>query len=72
MGGAKKYVRKIYEEFDKAGYYCQHWLLDSSKMGVPQKEREFFSSVYVNGTLAKEFLYFKDMFTEVPKIEIEL
>ena len=22
LGEAKKYVRKIYEEFDKAGYYC--------------------------------------------------
>ena len=43
MGNAKKYVGKIYSEFDKAGYYCQHFLLDASKMGVPQKrERVFF------------------------------
>ena len=43
QGEAKEYVRKIYEEFDKAGYYCQHWLLDASKMGVPQRrERVFF------------------------------
>ena len=43
LGDAVKYVQKIYEEFDNAGYYCQHWLLDASKMGVPQKrERVFF------------------------------
>ena len=43
LGNAKEYVKKIYEEFDKAGYYCQHFLLDASKMGVPQRrERVFF------------------------------
>jgi DNA (cytosine-5)-methyltransferase 1 len=43
LGEAKAYVRQIYREFDLAGYYCQHWILDASKMGVPQKrERVFF------------------------------
>ena len=37
LGDAKQYVRQIYREFDLAGYYCQHWLLDASKMGVPQR-----------------------------------
>ena len=37
LGDAKQYVIKIYREFDKAGYYVQHWLLDASKMGVPQR-----------------------------------
>lgn len=70
MGEAKKYVRKIYDEFEKAGYYCQHWLLDASEMGVPQKrERVFF--VCLRKDLAKEFLYYKDMFTEVPKLELK-
>ena len=32
LGEAKQYVRQIYREFDLAGYYCQHWLLDASKM----------------------------------------
>ena len=70
LGEAKKYVRKIYEEFDKAGYYCQHFLLDASKMGVPQRrERVFF--ICLRKDLAKPFLYWQDMFTEVPKIEME-
>lgn len=68
MGDAKQYVIKIYKEFDKAGYYCQHFLLDASKMGVPQKrERVFF--IALRKDLAQPFLHFADMFTEVPKID---
>ena len=69
MGEAKAYVRKIYAEFDKAGYYCQHFLLDASKMGVPQRrERVFF--ICLRKDLAKPFLHFADMFTQIPKIEM--
>jgi len=69
LGEAKKYVIKIYKEFDKAGYYCQHFLLDASKMGVPQRrERVFF--ICLRKDLAKQFLHHKDMFTEIPKIEM--
>jgi len=69
MGEAKAYVRKIYKKFDKAGYYCQHWLLDASKMGVPQRrERIFF--VCLRKDLAGQFLEQLDMFTEVPKLEL--
>ena len=69
MGEAKAYVRKIYIEFDKAGYYCQHFLLDASKMGVPQRrERVFF--ICLRKDLAKPFLHYADMFTEIPKIKM--
>ena len=69
LGNAKEYVIKIYKAFDEAGYYCQHWLLDASKMGVPQRrERVFF--IALRKDLAKPFLYQKDMFTEVPKLEM--
>jgi DNA (cytosine-5)-methyltransferase 1 len=69
LGDAKQYVIQIYREFDKAGYYVQHWLLDASKMGVPQKrERVFF--IAMRKDLAKPFLHFTDMFTEVPKLEL--
>lgn len=69
MGEAKAYVRKIYEEFDKAGYYCQHFLLDASKMGVPQRrERVFF--ICLRKDLAGQFLNFIDMFTELPIIKM--
>jgi len=70
QGNAIEYVRKIYREFDQAGYYCQHWLLDASKMGVPQRrERVFF--ICLRKDLVKDFLYFKDMFTEVPLLKLE-
>lgn len=69
LGNAKEYVRKIYTAFDDAGYYVQHWLLDASKMGVPQRrERVFF--IAMRKDLATPFLYQKDMFTLVPKLEL--
>jgi|SaaInlV_120m_DNA_3_1039746.scaffolds.fasta_scaffold04177_9 DNA (cytosine-5)-methyltransferase 1 len=69
LGNAKEYVKKIYQQFDEAGYYCQHWLLDASKMGVPQRrERVFF--VCLRKDLAKPFLYQQDMFTQVPKLNL--
>lgn len=69
LGEAKQYVRQIYREFDLAGYYCQHWLLDASKMGVPQRrERVFF--IAMRKDLAEPFLYNADMFTVVPKLEL--
>lgn len=70
MGSAKSYVIEIYKSFDEAGYYCQHFLLDASKMGVPQRrERVFF--IALRKDLAKPFMYWQDMFTEIPKIEME-
>jgi len=70
MGEAREYVRNIYKAFDKTGYYCQHWLLDASKMGVPQRrERVFF--VALRKDLAEPFLYQQDMFTVNPKLELE-
>lgn len=70
LGNAKAYVRRIYKELDKAGYYCQHWLLDASKMGVPQRrERVFF--IALRKDLAGQFLEQKDMFTVAPKLELE-
>lgn len=70
MGNAIEYVRKIYSDLDEAGYYCQHWLLDASTMGVPQKrERVFF--IALRKDLAKPFLEWKDMFTQMPKLNLE-
>lgn len=70
LGNAIEYVKKIYEGFDKAGYYCQHFLLDASKMGVPQiRERVFF--IAFRKDLATKFLHYKDMFTVQPKLDLE-
>lgn len=69
LGNAKKYVRKIYDEFDKAGYYCQHWLLDCSYMGIPQ-ERERVIFIALRKDLSCQFLVNKDMFSVCPKINM--
>ena len=70
LGEAKNYVRQIYREFDLAGYYVQHWLLDASKMGVPQRrERVFF--IALRKDLAEPFMEQVDMFTVLPKLKLE-
>jgi DNA (cytosine-5)-methyltransferase 1 len=70
LGSARSYVREIYRQFDEAGYYCQHWLLDASKMGVPQKrERVFF--IALRKDLAQPFLKQMDMFTVAPGLRLE-
>lgn len=69
IGKAKDYVRKIYDLFNEAGYYCQHFLLDASKMGVPQRrERVFFIAIRKN--LGNVFLEKTDIFTSLPKINL--
>ena len=43
QGNAKVYVKRIKDEFEKAGYKVQLFLLNAASMGVPQKrERVFF------------------------------
>ena len=69
LGNAKSYVIEIYKQFDKAGYHVQHFLLDASKMGVPQRrERVFF--IALRKDLAGQFMERKDMFTMSPKLEM--
>jgi DNA (cytosine-5)-methyltransferase 1 len=69
MGNAKEYVKEIYKQFNSAGYYCQHYLLNGKDMGVPQKrERVFF--ICLRKDISKQFLIQKDMFTQAPKLEL--
>lgn len=70
LGEAKSYVIKIYEAFDKAGYVVQHFLLDASKMGVPQRrERVFF--IALRKDLCEPFMEQVDFFTRLPKLTLE-
>ena len=69
LGEAKSYVIQIYKDFEKAGYVVQHFLLDASKMGVPQRrERVFF--VALRKDLVEPFMEQADMFTMLPKLEM--
>jgi len=70
LGNAKEYVEKIYKAFDKAGYVCQHWLMNSSKMGVPQRrERVFF--VCLRKDLVGQFMDQNDLFNKKPKLNLD-
>ena len=70
QGDAKKYVQRIYSEFEDAGYYCQHFLLDAQYMGVPQRrERVFFVC------LRKDLLGYVstayNLFDEIPRLVLD-
>jgi len=70
LGEAKSYVRRIYKKFDDAGYMIQHFLLDASNMGVPQKrERVFF--IALRKDLCHKFMHQKDLFTQLPKFNLD-
>ena len=70
LGEAIQYVRRIYDELDAAGYYVQHWLLDASKMGVPQKrERVFF--IALRKDLATPFLKQMNLFDILPELNLQ-
>lgn len=69
MGYKINYVNKIYKQLDSAGYICQHWLLDASTMGVPQRrERVFF--IALRKDLVTPFLINKGFFNKVPKLKL--
>ena len=69
LGNAKSYVIQIYKAFDEAGYEVQHFLLDASKMGVPQRrERVFF--IALRKDLCGQFMVQKDMFTHKPDLKL--
>ncbi len=71
VGDAKDYVRKIYTAFQDAGYQLRitPYLLDASKMGVPQKrERVFF--VALRNDLAGPLMEQIDMFQSAPKLDL--
>lgn len=69
LGEAKSYVIQVYKDFEKAGYTCQHFLLNASHMGVPQRrERVFF--IALRNDLSQKFLSQVDMFTYKPKIDM--
>ncbi len=71
LGAAKQYVRRIYTAFKDAGYQLRivPYLLDASKMGVPQRrERVFF--IALRNDLADPFMEQIDMFQTAPKLEM--
>jgi len=72
LGAAKDYVKKIYIAFKEAGYQLriEPYLLDASKMGVPQRRKRVFF-VALRNDLATPFMESVDMFQQAPKLELD-
>lgn len=69
LGEAFQYVRRIYEEFDKAGYVVCHTLLNAMYMGVPQqRERVFFTAIRKD--LFQYIPQRQDLFDSYPVIDL--
>jgi len=71
MGAAKEYVKKIYKAFQEAGYELkiEPYLLDASKMGVPQRRKRVFF-IALRKDLSSQFMESVDMFQTAPKLEL--
>lgn len=69
LGAAKSYVIEIYKQFDKAGYSVQHFLLNSAKMGVPQKRKRVFF-IALRKDLCENFMESTDLFTQTPNLKM--
>lgn len=70
MGNAKGYVNLIIKELEKAGYRTQIFLLNSARMGVPQKrERVFFISTREDLDFPKLQLEFNEKFITYGEIK---
>ena len=72
MGSAKSYVIRIHEAFKKAGYKLrvEPYLLDASKMGVPQRRKRVFF-IALRNDLSENFMESVDMFQIAPKLDLE-
>lgn len=70
LGEAMKYVRRIYEAFEDAGYKVTHTLCDASRMGVPQRrERVFFTAIRKD--LFDYIPQRHDLFYDYPDIDLD-
>lgn len=72
MGAAKEYVWRIYQAFDKAGYYVHKWLLNAAEMGVPQRrERVFFIAIRKDLVGKIESDNKMDLFNPMPHLDLK-
>ena len=70
LGNAIKYVQRIYQEFERAGYSLCHTLCDAAVMGVPQRRERVFFTAIRNDLLCK-IPTRTTLFETVPYIDLE-
>jgi DNA (cytosine-5)-methyltransferase 1 len=69
LGKAVNYLAEIYKQLDKAGYITSHYLLDASKMGVPQKRERVFV-IALRKDIAKPFIERDGLFKYKLKLDL--
>lgn len=70
QGKAVKYLTEVHKQLDKAGYVSSHYLLDASKMGVPQKRERVFV-IGIRKDLAKPFIEKDGLFGVKLKLNLD-
>lgn len=70
MSKAKKYVIKIKENFEDAGYKIQHFLLNGADMGLPQKRKRVFF-IGLRNDLCEKFIERHNLYDYLPTINLK-
>ena len=70
MSKAKKYVIKIKENFEDAGYKIQHFLLNGADMGLPQKRKRVFF-IGLRNDLCEKFVERHNLYDYLPTIKLK-
>lgn len=70
LGNARSYAAKIYKGLDDAGYDVNHWLLNASKMGIPQRRKRVFF-IGIRKDLSEPFLQLHGLFDLRPHLSLK-
>ena len=70
MRKAKKYVIKIKENFEDAGYKIQYFLLNGADMGLPQKRKRVFF-IGLRNDLCEKFVERHNLYDYLPTINLK-
>lgn len=68
-GKAIDYLKEVYRQLDLAGYIVSHYIVDTSKMGVPQKRERVFV-IGVRKDIAEPFVKRDGLFGQSLKLNL--
>jgi len=70
LGEAKKYLGRVRNELESAGYYVKVFLLNASRMGVPQRRERVFV-IGLRKDIAEPFLDQENMFEQNFRLDLD-